>query len=192
MRRCLEWLAAQALRLALRTLPAPLRSGIEADLHESTPTAPGSPPARQLLRMTGQVLGIAWHYQIECHRSHEARLQFSALLAACAALLLLLPPALHTLALGWSSLGATARLADANPGLLTACGPALAAGLLLGRCASGPPHLTGSRSQATAALLLMSFAQHEFLHALASTAALVLGLWLGEVRQQDQAPERSA
>ncbi len=177
------YLMAQAmLRLALLTLPANLRECIEADLQESMPERADSNDATQVWAMAREVLGVAWHYQAECHRTHASRLQLSALLAGCASLMFLVPPALRTVALGWASVQPDSSL----PGPLLNMGlslcAAVAAGLVLGSFAPKQPHLAGSQNMVLAVLVLIALSHHALPDAFGGIAALAAGLWLGRKR----------
>ncbi len=176
--------ARACLRLSLLALPAELRSGIEADLHESMPAGPEESSARGSWAMCREVLAIAWHYQAECHRTHEARLRLSVLLAACASLMFLVPPALRTALRGWSTVHQATAASGGPAGLLLSLCPALAAGLVLGLFAPKQPHLAGSQNLVVAVLVLIAFSHHEWPQALAGIAAMALGLWLGRVRRR--------
>lgn len=184
-----EGLARLGLRLALLTLPAALRQGIEADLMESMvppsgPRVPPTPSARQLWAISHAVLGIAWHYQCECHRSHESRLHLSVLLAVCAALMFLVPPALRTAALGWSSVRDGDPVSEMLLGVMISMGAAAAAGVVLGRWAPTAPHLAGMRNLIVGWLAVIALAHPGWRDALAGLVALALGFWLGAGRRR--------
>jgi hypothetical protein len=182
----LHRLSAQcALRLALLTLPASLREGIGADLQESMSEQADPHSAAALWAMSREVLGVAWHYQAECHRTHASRLQLSALLAGCASLMFLVPPALRTAALGWTSVQPGSSLSAPLLDLVIALCAALSAGLVLGSFAPKQPHLAGSQNLVFAVLVLIAFSHHALPDALCGIAALGAGLWLGQRRRPE-------
>jgi len=182
----LQRLSAQcALRLALLTLPADFREGIEADLQESMPEPADLHTPAAMWAMSREVLGVAWHYQAECHRTHASRLQLSALLAVCASLMFLVPLALRTAALGWASVQPESSLSTPLLDLGIALCAALSAGLVLGSFAPKQPHLAGSQTLIFAVLILIAFSHHVMLDALFGIAALGAGLWLGQRRRPE-------
>lgn len=174
-----------ALRLALLTLPASLREGIEADLRESMPESADSRTPAALWAMSREVLGVAWHYQAECHHTHASRMQLSALLAGCASLMFLVPPALRTAALGWASVQPESYLSAPLLNLVIALCAALSAGLVLGSFAPKQPHLAGSQNSVFAVLVLIAFSHHAMQDALCGIAALGAGLWVGQRRRAE-------
>lgn len=176
-------LAQSALRLALLTLPATLRDGVEADLQESMPGAGDPRDPASLWLMAREVLAVAWHYQAECHRTHASRLQLSALLAGCASLMFLVPLALRTAWLGWASVQPEPTLSVPLLNLGLSLSAALAAGLVLGLFSPKQPHLAGSPNLVFAVLVLIAFSHHATPQALGGIAALIAGLWLGRKRQ---------
>lgn len=174
-----------ALQLALLTLPASLRESIEADLRESMPEPADSHNPAALWSMSREVLGVAWHYQAECHRAHASRLQLSALLAGCASLMFLVPPALRTAALGWASVQPESYLSGPLLNLVIALCAAFSAGLVLGSFAPKQPHLAGSQNFVFAVLVLIALSHHAVLDAIFGIAALGAGLWLGQRRRPE-------
>lgn len=178
-------LAQSALRVAMLTLPANLRDGIEADLRESMPEPPDPHDPALLWDMAREVLGVAWHYQAESYQTHASRLQLSVLLAGCASLMFLVPPALRTAALGWASVQPEPSLPGSllKPGL-SLCA-ALAAGLVLGSFAPRHPYSAGTQTLVSVVLVVIALSHHALPDALCGIAALTAGLWLGRKRESN-------